>query len=140
MQPPLSNIIMVIVMMEAFLIMVLGYMMYDVKARLTKGIMRVINDGIKIDSSSISENKLRLNTDEVRVLKYLMSRGKPVIQSVIGKELNIPKSTLYRIIKRLSELGLINVEKRGKYNYVYIQRTQDVLSILKSINEKSPQG
>ena len=140
MQPPLSNIIMVIVMMEAFLIMVLGYMMYDVKARLTKGIMRVINDGIKIDSSSISETKLRLNTDEVRVLKYLMSRGKPVIQSVIGKELNIPKSTLYRIIKRLSELGLINVEKRGKYNYVYIQRTQDVLSILKSINEKSPQG
>jgi uncharacterized membrane protein len=124
-------------MMEAFLIMVLGYMMYDVKARLTKGMMKIINEGIKIDSSSTNDSRPRLNTDEVKVLKYLMSRGKPVIQSVIGKELNIPKSTLFRIIKRLSELGLINVEKKGKYNYVYIQRTQDVLSILKSINEDS---
>ena len=131
---------MVIIMMEAFLIMVLGYMMYDVKARLTKGILRVINDGIKLDSSPINDSRPRLNTDEVKVLKYLMSRGKPVIQSVIGKELSIPKSTLFRIIKRLSELGLINVEKRGKYNYVYIQRTQDVLSILKSVNEDSSQN
>ncbi|MGC8571336.1 helix-turn-helix transcriptional regulator [Caldivirga sp.] len=137
MQPPLSNVVIVIVMMEAFLIMVLGYMMYDVKARLTKGMMKIINEGIKIDSSSTNDSRPRLNTDEVKVLKYLMSRGKPVIQSVIGKELNIPKSTLFRIIKRLSELGLINVEKKGKYNYVYIQRTQDVLSILKSINEDS---
>lgn len=131
---------MVIVMMEAFLIMVLGYMMYDVKARLTKGILRVINDSIELDSLPINDSRPRLNTDEVKVLKYLMSRGKPVIQSIIGKELNIPKSTLFRIIKRLSELGLVNVEKRGKYNYVYIQRTQDVLSILKSINEDSPQN
>ncbi len=131
---------MVIIMMEAFLIMVLGYMMYDVKARLTKGMLKVINDGIKLDSSPINDSRPRLNTDEVKVLKYLMNKGKPVIQSVIGKELNIPKSTLFRIIKRLSELGLINVEKRGKYNYVYIQRTQDVLSILKSINENSPEG
>ncbi|WP_291999474.1 helix-turn-helix domain-containing protein [Caldivirga sp.] len=137
MQPPLGNVVIVIVMMEAFLIMVLGYMMYDVKARLTKGMMKIINEGIKIDSSSTNDSRPRLNTDEVKVLKYLMSRGKPVIQSVIGKELNIPKSTLFRIIKRLSELGLINVEKKGKYNYVYIQRTQDVLSILKSINEDS---
>jgi len=136
-QPPLGNVVIVIVMMEAFLIMVLGYMMYDVKARLTKGMMKIINEGIKIDSSSTNDSRPRLNTDEVKVLKYLMSRGKPVIQSVIGKELNIPKSTLFRIIKRLSELGLINVEKKGKYNYVYIQRTQDVLSILKSINEDS---
>ncbi|WP_291765167.1 helix-turn-helix transcriptional regulator [Caldivirga sp. UBA161] len=140
MQPPLGNVIMVIIMMEAFLIMVLGYMMYDVKARLTKGMLKVINDGIKLDSSPINDSRPRLNTDEVKVLKYLMNKGKPVIQSVIGKELNIPKSTLFRIIKRLSELGLINVEKRGKYNYVYIQRTQDVLSILKSINENSPEG
>ncbi|ABW01030.1 helix-turn-helix transcriptional regulator [Caldivirga maquilingensis] len=140
MQPPLGNVIMVIVMMEAFLIMVLGYMMYDVKARLTKGILRVINDSIELDSLPINDSRPRLNTDEVKVLKYLMSRGKPVIQSIIGKELNIPKSTLFRIIKRLSELGLVNVEKRGKYNYVYIQRTQDVLSILKSINEDSPQN
>lgn len=134
MQPPLGDVMAVMVMMEIFLIMALGYILYDVKSRLTKGASRVSGRRISLGEDS---GRLRLNVDEIKVLRYLLSKGnKPVIQSTIGKELNIPKSTLFRIVRRLNELGLINVEKRGKYNYVYIQRIQDVVAILKSIDNE----
>jgi len=48
----------------------------------------------------------------------------------------VSRSTLFRIVRRLNELGLINVEKRGKYKYIYIQRAQDVVNILKAIDNE----
>jgi uncharacterized membrane protein len=114
-------------------------MIYDIKVRLTKGNPNTSNEAIE---AGVHDNRVRLNTDEVRVLRYLLSRSnKPVVQSMIGRDLNIPKSTLFRIVRRLSELGLINVEKRGKYKYIYIQRVQDVVNILKAIdNELTNKG
>jgi uncharacterized membrane protein len=124
----------IMTMMEVFLIMALGYMIYDIKVRLTKGNPNTSNETIE---AGVHDNRVRLNTDEVRVLRYLLSRSnKPVVQSMIGRDLNIPKSTLFRIVRRLSELGLINVEKRGKYKYIYIQRVQDVVNILKAIDNE----
>ncbi|KUO86648.1 MAG: hypothetical protein AT709_00075 [Caldivirga sp. MG_3] len=122
-------------MMEVFLIMVLGYMIYDIKVRLTKGNLNTGDEAIGVKDDV---NRVRLNTDEVRVLRYLLSKGnKPVVQSMIGRDLNIPKSTLFRIVRRLNELGLINVEKRGKYKYIYIQRAHDVANMLKAVDEES---
>ncbi len=124
----------IMTMMEVFLIMALGYMIYDIKVRLTKGNPNTSNEAIE---AGVHDNRVRLNTDEVRVLRYLLSRSnKPVVQSMIGRDLNIPKSTLFRIVRRLSDLGLINVEKRGKYKYIYIQRVQDVVNILKAIDNE----
>jgi uncharacterized membrane protein len=124
----------IMTMMEVFLIMALGYMIYDIKVRLTKGNPNTSNEAIE---AGVHDNRVRLNIDEVRVLRYLLSRSnKPVVQSMIGRDLNIPKSTLFRIVRRLSELGLINVEKRGKYKYIYIQRVQDVVNILKAIDNE----
>ncbi|MFP3237618.1 MAG: helix-turn-helix domain-containing protein [Caldivirga sp.] len=134
MQPPLGEVMVIMTMMEVFLIMALGYMIYDIKVRLTKGNPNTSNEAIE---AGVHDNRVRLNTDEVRVLRYLLSRSnKPVVQSMIGRDLNIPKSTLFRIVRRLSELGLINVEKRGKYKYIYIQRVQDVVNILKAIDNE----
>ncbi|MFP3074308.1 MAG: helix-turn-helix domain-containing protein [Caldivirga sp.] len=135
MQPPLGNVMVIMTMMEVFLIMVLGYMIYDIKVRLTKGNPNTGDEAIGVKDDA---NRVRLNTDEVRVLRYLLSKGnKPVVQSMIGRDLNIPKSTLFRIVRRLNELGLINVEKRGKYKYIYIQRAQDVANMLKAVDEES---
>jgi len=133
-QPPLGEVMVIMTMMEVFLIMALGYMIYDIKVRLTKGNPNTSNETIE---AGVHDNRVRLNTDEVRVLRYLLSRSnKPVVQSMIGRDLNIPKSTLFRIVRRLNELGLINVEKRGKYKYIYIQRVQDVVNILKAIDNE----
>jgi len=133
-QPPLGEVMVIMTMMEVFLIMALGYMIYDIKVRLTKGNPNTSNEAIE---AGVHDNRVRLNTDEVRVLRYLLSRSnKPVVQSMIGRDLNIPKSTLFRIVRRLNELGLINVEKRGKYKYIYIQRVQDVVNILKAIDNE----
>ena len=107
---------------EIFAASSLIYMAIKIRGRLTRDEGRA--DG--------GDFKLPLSSDEVRVLTYLLSKDRPVVQSTIGRDLNIPKSTLFRIVRRLNELGLVTVEKRGKYNYVYIQRVDEVRKILSS--------
>lgn len=127
MQQPIANIFIMLLMAEAFLLMALGYMVFEVKERLKRG---------NVEEAEVKEDdalSVKLSQDEVKVLRYLINKGKPVIQSNIGKDLNIPKSTLFRIVRRLAELGLVNVEKRGKYNYVYVQSTKYVSDLLKRI-------
>lgn len=70
--------------------------------------------------------------DELMVMKYVLQNNGQAAQANIGKDLNIPKASLSRMIKRLMENGLITVEKRGRYNYVMITNKEYVEKILRS--------
>ncbi len=59
-----------------------------------------------------------LTLDEVKILRFLVERGGEAYQMEIYKTLGMPKSTVTKIIRRLSERGLLTVERRGRYNYV----------------------
>ena len=58
--------------------------------------------------------------DEVdkEILEKIRERGGEVIQSVLYKELNIPKATLWRHVRRLERLGYVAVERVGRDNKV----------------------
>ena len=74
---------------------------------------RASNVGIDSLSGSINE-------DEVRVLSYLLSRGGEAYQAEIARELELPKSTVSRIIRRLHEKGLVTVRRVSRFSYVQV--------------------
>ncbi len=55
------------------------------------------------------------------IINFLKKRGGRAFQHEIGRELEIPKTTLWRHIMRLSEKGLIEVKKEGKYNLIILK-------------------
>ncbi len=55
------------------------------------------------------------------IINFLKKRGGRAFQHEIGRELEIPKTTLWRHIMRLSEKGLVEVRKEGKYNLIILK-------------------
>jgi len=62
--------------------------------------------------------------DEVdrEILERIRRHGGEVVQSVLYKELNTPKATLWRHVKKLERLGYVAVERVGRDNRVKLLR------------------
>ena len=63
----------------------------------------------------------QLDSDEKAILDELMRRGGSMYQSELVKVLGLPKTTVWRKINRLSEKGLIKVEKSEKGNIIHLK-------------------
>jgi len=70
------------------------------------------------DEYSKRLEELGLNEDEIKALLYVYDRGGKAKQADVRKALGIPKTTAWRMFKRLEERGLVRVYKRGKENWV----------------------
>jgi len=55
------------------------------------------------------------------ILEYLRRRGGRVLQTEIMNDLKVPKTTLWRHIKRLEEYGYIEVERVGRVNVIKLK-------------------
>jgi len=56
------------------------------------------------------------------ILKLLAERQGVVYQSEIVKVLGLPKSTVHKALRRLSEAGYVEIQKRGRLNVVVLKR------------------
>ncbi len=53
----------------------------------------------------------KLRPDDARILEYIKKCGGEAFESDIVKDLNIPKTTVWRAIRRLSEANLVRLER-----------------------------
>ncbi len=68
----------------------------------------------------IEETELReLDREIIRILK---EAGGSILQRDLYRMLNVPKTTLWRAIRRLERLGFIKVEKLGRLNRIVLLR------------------
>jgi uncharacterized membrane protein len=56
------------------------------------------------------------------ILKLLTERQGVLYQSEIMKELGLPKSTVHKSLRRLSEAGYVEIQKRGRFNVVILRK------------------
>ena len=64
---------------------------------------------------------MTLSEEERMIVDALRRRGGCAYQYEIARELNIPKTTLWRHVRRLSELGVLEVQKHGRQNYLRLK-------------------
>lgn len=57
------------------------------------------------------------------ILTLLRERQGVAYQSEIIKELGLPKSTVHKALRRLSEAGYVEIQKRGRFNVVVLKKT-----------------
>ncbi len=79
----------------------------------------------------------QLTQDELRVLQFLLEKGGESYQMEIYRTLNLPKSTVTKIVHRLSERGLLIVERKGRYNYVKLRNIELVRQLISEVTQKS---
>lgn len=59
-----------------------------------------------------------LSNVDITIIKILDAKGGSALQSELQSSINIPKTTLWRHIKRLEKLGIIRIEKVGLQNKI----------------------
>lgn len=64
---------------------------------------------------------LGLTEGEINALLYVYDQGGRAKQADVRKALGIPKTTAWRMFKRLEENGFVKVYKRGKENWVELR-------------------
>ncbi|MEM2739366.1 MAG: MarR family transcriptional regulator [Candidatus Bathyarchaeia archaeon] len=63
-----------------------------------------------------------LNEDERNLLRILWEKGGVAYESDLRESLNLPKTTVWRMVRRLEKSGLLRVEKVRGENRIYIRR------------------
>lgn len=56
-----------------------------------------------------------------QVLQYLRGRGGVAYQGDIVRDLELPKSTVHKALRRLAERGLVEIKRQGKANIVTLK-------------------
>ncbi|NJE55370.1 winged helix-turn-helix transcriptional regulator [Thermococcus sp. 21S9] len=76
--------------------------------------------GLPISKDELKEKleAMGLTDEEINALLYVYDQGGKAKQADVRKALGIPKTTAWRMFKRLEEKGLVRVYKRGKENWV----------------------
>lgn len=64
----------------------------------------------------------------LKILGFLIKKGETCVCDVMT-ELNVPQSKLSYHIKLLHDAGLLNVKKKGKWNYYSINMDQLLLKV-----------
>lgn len=85
-------------------------------------IRRRTNSTKSLTTTSVGFN---LNDYEVSILKYLESRGGSAFEIDISRDLGIPRTTVWRSVRRLEDLGMVRISKvEGKNMVTLIRRTR----------------
>jgi plastocyanin len=72
----------------------------------------------RLDLDSIFAEKPHLRSDDRQVLRYVVDRGGEVLLAEIRNDFNLPKSTAWRLVKRLEREELVHIVKFGNQNLV----------------------
>ena len=72
------------------------------------------------------------------ILKLLTERQGVLYQSEIMKELGLPKSTVHKSLRRLSEAGYVEIQKRGRFNVVILRKLTSAASPSVVGHEQTP--
>lgn len=64
-----------------------------------------------------------LSEVDIQILRYVEERGGAVYQSEIVRDLSLPKSTVHKALRRLTEGGYVEVMRQGRVNLVLLRGT-----------------
>jgi hypothetical protein len=71
--------------------------------------------------SNILTEKPHLRPEDQQVLKFLAENGGAVFESEIRSKFQIPKTTIWRLVKRLEREELIEIRKAGGQNLIKLK-------------------
>ena len=75
-----------------------------------------------MDSNKLFEQNKHLRPEEIQVIKFLGENNATAYEAQIYETLNLPRTTTWRLLKRLEKMDVINIEKVRRQNIITIRR------------------
>jgi uncharacterized membrane protein len=78
------------------------------------------NQQSEIDVDKLLSRHRELRQDEIQVIRYLATKNGKAFESELFELLNLPRTTTWRLIKRLEGMEIVHVKKSRRQNIVLV--------------------
>ena len=76
----------------------------------------------KIDPQAIFDFRPDMREDDKKIVKFISENGGKVFESELRKKFLQPRTTMWRAVKRLERLGVIEIDKKDLQNLVTLKK------------------
>jgi uncharacterized membrane protein len=77
---------------------------------------------IEVDVDKLFEREKYLRLEEVQVIRFLAEKQGTAFEAELYEKLNLPRTTTWRLIKRLQKMEIVDIKKSRRQNIVSIRR------------------
>ena len=78
--------------------------------------------GKVLDLEKLFDQNKHLRTEEVQVITFLGENNATAYEVQIYEKLDLPRTTTWRLLKRLQKMDIINIEKSRRQNIITVRR------------------
>jgi uncharacterized membrane protein len=88
----------------------------------TENISEKITEENFVDPQTIFDYRPDMREDDKKIVKFISENGGKVFESDLRKKFLQPRTTMWRAVKRLERLGVIEIEKKDMQNLVTLKK------------------
>jgi len=76
----------------------------------------------EVDVDKLFEREKQLRPEEVQVIRFLAEKHGTAFEAELYEKLNLPRTTTWRLLKRLEKMGVVDIRKSRRQNIVSIRK------------------
>ena len=79
----------------------------------------------EVDLESVFDAYPRLRMDDREAIRFIASSGEGVFVSELRERFDLPRSSTWRMVRRLEEMGVIGTEKVGRETFLKLKNSTE---------------
>ncbi|MFQ5711782.1 MAG: helix-turn-helix transcriptional regulator [Candidatus Geothermarchaeales archaeon] len=64
-----------------------------------------------------------MSSEEKNIIRFIFERGGRVLEAEIREEFDLPRTSVWRMAKRLEDMGIVVIRKVGLQNQIELRRS-----------------
>jgi uncharacterized membrane protein len=76
----------------------------------------------EVDVDKLLEKEKHLRPEEVKVIRFLAEKNGTAFEAEIYEKLNLPRTSTWRLLKRLEKMAIVDIRKSRRQNIVSIRK------------------
>jgi uncharacterized membrane protein len=75
-----------------------------------------------VDVDKLFEREKHLRPEEVQVIHFLAEKHGTAFEAELYEKLNLPRTTTWRLLKRLEKMEIVDIRKSRRQNIVSVRK------------------
>ena len=76
----------------------------------------------EVDVTKLLKREKHLRQEEVQVIHFLAEKNGTAFEAELYEKLNLPRTTTWRLLKRLEKMEIVDIKKSRRQNIISIRR------------------
>ena len=119
-QKPDATLLIITAVLLAIAFSIIVPVVYAVKRKKTP--IQLAENKNEVDTKKLLEKHKDLRQEEIQVISFLTEKHGTALEAELYEKLNLPRTTTWRLLKRLQTMGIIDITKARRQNTISIKK------------------